>query len=90
MSTTTDTQQLHSAHLPILPGTHLTTPLGRLREPLSMYRWRLRESKRSATRRSSQAMLVALVKKSNAADGRFGRALRGLQRFVISALMFFD
>src|SRR5690606_36685076 len=32
--------------------------------------------------------LVALVKKNNAADGRFGRALRGLQRFVISALMF--
>ena len=31
--------------------------------------------------------LVALVKKNNAADGRFGRAL---QRFPISALMFFD
>src|SRR5690606_31365364 len=35
-------------------------------------------------------MLVALFKKNNAADGRFGRALRGLQRFPISALMFFD
>jgi hypothetical protein len=35
-------------------------------------------------------MAVALGKKSNAADGRFGLALRGLQAFPISALSFLD
>jgi hypothetical protein len=35
-------------------------------------------------------MAVALGKKSNAADGRFGLALWGLQAFPISALSFLD
>lgn len=35
-------------------------------------------------------MAVALGKKRNAADGRFGRALRGLQGFPISALASLD
>ncbi len=39
---------------------------------------------------AGQALAVALGKKSNAADGRFGRALRGLQGFPISALASLD
>ena len=35
-------------------------------------------------------MALVLRKKSNTADGRFGRALRGLQRFPISALALLD
>src|SRR5690554_5841842 len=42
--------------------------------------------KRSAVRRSLQAMAVALGKKSNDADGRFGRALRGRFRINRGAL----
>jgi hypothetical protein len=58
--------------------------------PLIKSRRSLREPKRSVARRSSPSMALVLDKMDNAAAGRFGLALRGLQAFPSSSLSFLN